>query len=584
VTSKVRTAAGRLATLERYELLFKIGTGGAATVYLGRRRGPEGFSRLVAVKRAHPHLQGEPADRRSRLREASLASRLHHANVVAIQDVELSEQDLLLVMDYIEGASLSELLEVSAAAPEPMPLGVVMRIALDACAGLRAVHDLTDEHGRALSAVHRDISPQNILVGTDGLARISDFGLAKLAEAASHTTGTWRTDTMAGKLAYLAPELVQAEDYDARCDLFSLGVVLWEAIASRRLFGQSTDPTTAERIVNDAAPDLSRIDSRVPVELARVIARALSKQPRDRWSSARQLAEALEEVARHDVPAASSADVGVWVERTASEALAARRELICQCTEDVGDRPSVDFAFAGTASMVADGLLPMADDAPTPHRAERALEQAVSQSSVTESSVTAVVPLAPILVEASPDAPEDEPTVSERETLHPAESVARVTAPASRRWRIGGSLAAAGGALLLGLWWLSSSSSVASESAEQDASRSLARAAAARSSDSTGPAPATSHPGLPNDGAPGSSDVEEDELEDEKEDEAPVALAEGGDTEPRGDGESDDPYEGEVTIDLDEPDPNDAVVPSRAVRSEAPKAATPKPPANPYRR
>jgi len=583
VTSKVRTTAGRLATLERYELLFKIGTGGVATVYLGRRRGPEGFSRLVAVKRAHPHLQGEPSERRARVREASVASRLHHANVVAIQDVEVCEQDLVLVMDYIEGASLSDLLEVSAAAPQPVPLGIVMRIALDVCAGLRAVHDLTDERGRALSAVHRDISPQNILVGIDGLARVSDFGLAKLTEAASHTTGTWRTDSMAGKLAYLAPELVQAEDYDARCDIFSLGVVLWEAMASRRLFGQSTDPTTAERIVKDAAPDLSRVDARVPAELARVIARALEKKPTDRWGDARSFAEALQDVADHSLPAAPHADVGAWVEHTAAEALATRRELIGQCTDDVGDRPSVDFAFEGTASMVADGFMLMADDAPTPHRAERALDGAV-----TEGSVTEILPV------------EEELTESERDTINPSEVIATLGSHASsasspvealsltsRRWRIGGAVAAAASGLVLGLIWYSSASPVSSGTRGRQAPESPATGAPdAMSPGPTRPvAAASAHVGplaVPSDESASSSAPAE---EDVREGAPPAAVAARDDPSPRDKGDSDDASEGDVTIDLDELEElEEPSLPERAAPPEPPRAATPKPPANPYRR
>lgn len=596
MTTNARATAGRSATLERYELLFKIGTGGAATVYLGRRRGPEGFSRLVAVKRAHPHLQGDPSEQRARLREASVASRLHHANVVAIQDVELNEQELLLVMDYVEGASLSDLLEATAASPDPAPLPIVMRIALDACAGLRAVHELTDDHGRPLSAIHRDISPQNILVGTDGLARISDFGLAKLSEAASQTTGTWRTGSMAGKLAYLAPELVQAEAYDARCDLFALGVVLWEAVASRRLFGRSSDPTTAERIVKDEAPDLSRLDARVPAELAQLVARALEKRPDDRWESARHLAEALEDVARHSVAPASRDELGRWVERTAAEALTARRELIRECSEDSADRPSLDLAFAGTASMVTGGLLPMADDAPTPHRAERALSGAVSSAHVTEGSVTARVPVTVAASDPAGDLPADEPadelTASERETISP-EPASLVPSAAPRaassrpprepaRWRLVAALAAGGLALAAGVAWVVSSSSVASDPPPP-------RVGSPREGERAAEAPASvpSHVARPTGAAAVESAAPSERglsLGDEASAEAvepdPVAL-DADAAQPRDVGE---PDEAALTIDLDEPESASPTPQPRATKPDAPRATAPKPPANPYRR
>src|SRR5262245_28626151 len=172
-----------------------------ASVYVGRRSGSVGFSRLVAIKRAHPHLLRAAGTREMLLREAGAASRIHHPNVVAVRDVEETGDELLLVMDYVEGASLAELLASDEDAQLELPSHIAVRILLDTCAGLSAVHTLRDDSGTPLGLVHRDVSPQNILVGIDGTSRLSDFGLAKVTAA----TMTRTTGILRGKLAYMPP-------------------------------------------------------------------------------------------------------------------------------------------------------------------------------------------------------------------------------------------------------------------------------------------------------------------------------------------------------------------------------------------
>src|ERR1700722_15465734 len=162
----------------RYELLAKIAAGGMATVYVGRLRGSAGFSRTVAIKRAHPHLLEDPAYKAMLVDEAHLASRLHHPNVVAVLDVEELGGELSLVMDYVEGAALSDLTDRGRAQDRRLPARIAVRVALDACAGLHPAHELCDEDGKPLRLVHRDVSPHNILVGLAGMARLSDFGIA----------------------------------------------------------------------------------------------------------------------------------------------------------------------------------------------------------------------------------------------------------------------------------------------------------------------------------------------------------------------------------------------------------------------
>ncbi|MEZ4302467.1 MAG: serine/threonine-protein kinase [Polyangiaceae bacterium] len=306
----------------RYELLFKLASGGMASVYVGRLRGAGGFWRLVAIKKAHAHLMEDRSFRRMLVEEARLASRIHHPNVVPVLDVEQASDHLLLVMDYIEGASLSELLAAHPA--EPLPPRLAIRIALDACAGLAAAHDLKDASGHPLQIVHRDVSPQNLLVGVDGLSRLTDFGIAKSAHRGSTTT----TGALKGKLAYMAPEYVDGKTPDQRCDVFALGVVIWEALANRRLFRGDSEIETLKRVVEAQAPLLSTVAPWVNPELDPVLAAALAKDPDERFTSAKALGNALEIAARRADLVGTAEEVGAHVRALFAPTFEERRRFI----------------------------------------------------------------------------------------------------------------------------------------------------------------------------------------------------------------------------------------------------------------
>src|SRR5262249_2389395 len=211
----------------RYETLFQLAAGGMATVSLGTVRGAFGFRQLVAIKRPHAHLVADPDYKRDLLNEARLASLIHHANVVDVRDVEASGNEVSLVMDYVEGASLADLLQNALAGGPQVAPAVAVRIALDALAGLHAAHELSDERGQAVELVHRDVSPQNLLVGLDGVTRVTDFGVAKSASKGASTTD----GHLKGKIAYMAPEYLRGQTIDRRLDIFAMGIVLWETIA-----------------------------------------------------------------------------------------------------------------------------------------------------------------------------------------------------------------------------------------------------------------------------------------------------------------------------------------------------------------
>jgi eukaryotic-like serine/threonine-protein kinase len=298
----------RLPTGSSFELLDTIASGGTATLYLGRLKGA-GRGGRVAIKRAHPH----PPELRSMLEaEAKFAARVRHPNVVEVRRLEDLDGELVLAMQYVEGAALSELLSA-----EQLPLGprLAVRIALDVAAGLQAVHDV--------GIVHRDITPSNILVGIDGVARLTDFGLAEDVGSVALASGAQK-----GTVAYMAPEYVERGVVDARGDVFSLGVVLWEGLTGERLFAGATEIETINRTMAQRVPPPSSRARGPSPAVDEVVLRALERSPERRFASARALAEALLAVADGNGLVATKAEVGSRVRAVAGKALQERRTLL----------------------------------------------------------------------------------------------------------------------------------------------------------------------------------------------------------------------------------------------------------------
>ncbi len=313
--------------LDRYELIGEIASGGMATVYLARLAGVAGFQRFFAIKRLHPHLADEQEFIDMFLDEARLAAGIHHPNVVPILEVGTSEAGFYLVMDYIEGDTLSGVTNRASAAGG-MPRPIALRILLDSLHGLGAAHDLTDADGHPVDLVHRDCSPQNILVGVDGSSRITDFGVAR----ASSRLSTTRSATVKGKLAYLSPEQATGRGLDRRSDLFGMGVILWEALAGRRLFRADTDGATLSRILVEPIPGLDEFAPDLPEAVCAVVARSLARDPDDRFPTAGEMADALEQAVRGandpELFVASPRDVAAYMRELFGADVTARREAI----------------------------------------------------------------------------------------------------------------------------------------------------------------------------------------------------------------------------------------------------------------
>jgi serine/threonine protein kinase len=286
-----RPMAGR--QLGRYEILTQLASGGMASVYIARAQGVAGFERLVAIKVLHPHLAYEQEFISMFLDEARLAARIRHMNVVPTLDISDSPGDgYFLVMEYIEGNHLGALLGRAAKNGERLPRPFVCRVLVDTLQGLAAAHRLVDEQGKPLKLVHRDVSPHNVLVGTDGIARLTDFGVAKADVRMAST----RAGQFKGKLSYMAPEQASSNATDQRSDLFSVGIILWESLTGRRLFKGDSNAATLNKLLNDTIvrpselwPDLGPFDA--------LVMKALSRDPEGRFQTADEFGEAIEEVA-----------------------------------------------------------------------------------------------------------------------------------------------------------------------------------------------------------------------------------------------------------------------------------------------
>ena len=295
-----------------------------ATVFLARLDGVAGFSRLYAIKRLHPHLANEGEFVDMFLDEARLAARIHHPNVVPILEVGTSAEGYYLVMEYIEGDTAARLLARSTQAGGRLPTGAAVRIAFDTLLGLHAAHELTDDSSQPLHIVHRDVSPQNILVGIDGVSRITDFGVAHAATRLSST----RTGQLKGKLAYMAPEQARGGVVDRRADVFALGVVLWELLAGKRLFKASNDAETLHRILFAPVPTLRGAGINVPIPLEAVCMRALEREAEARYASAADFADELERVGRSLGMLATTREIATYVDGTIGAEISQQREVV----------------------------------------------------------------------------------------------------------------------------------------------------------------------------------------------------------------------------------------------------------------
>jgi eukaryotic-like serine/threonine-protein kinase len=314
------TPDGPAQTIGRYALHTEIASGGMAAVHIGRLLGPVGFARTVAIKRLHPPLAKDPEFVAMFLDEARLAARIRHPNVVSTLDVVATEGELFVVMEYVPGESLARLLRAVRTNKQMVPLPVAATIMVGVLHGLHAAHEARDERGEPLRIVHRDVSPHNILVGTDGDAHVIDFGIAK-ARGRMQVT---RQGQIKGKLSYMPSEQLLGQGLDHRADIFAASIVLWEALTGQRLFQGVDDGEVYAKVLLGHVEPPSLYASGLSAALDAIVLRGLARDRNDRYATAREMALALEAA----VPLAPPSQVGRWVEGLVGEALAERTEQI----------------------------------------------------------------------------------------------------------------------------------------------------------------------------------------------------------------------------------------------------------------
>lgn len=322
------TAAPVWRTSREHELetLFELGRGGMGTAYLARALGAGGFERLVVIKRLGLEVSGMEGALERFVAEARVAARLHHVNIVGTHQIDRDAVGPYIVLDYIEGGSLDELIEAAELRGERLPVPVVLRIAEDALAGLHAVHEATDPVGRPLHILHRDVSIQNVLVGVrDGVARLSDFGVAKSALSVTQTN----PGSVVGKVLYLPPEYLRGDPVGPTFDIYALGITLWMSLTGVEPWPDLDDMELARAIAFDGVPSLEGLVDVAP-EVRALVERACERDPHKRFQSAREMAIAIERWERQCGWVATHAEVAACVERLLGDKLRARREEVAR--------------------------------------------------------------------------------------------------------------------------------------------------------------------------------------------------------------------------------------------------------------
>ena len=394
----------------RYVLYDEIAAGGMATIHIGRLLGEGGFSRPVAIKRLHPQFARDAEFVSMFLEEARLAARIRHTNVVPVVDIVQAEQELFLVMEFIQGETITRLTRVSRKRARIVPMNVALAIAADMLQGLHAAHEAKDEQGAPLDIVHRDISPHNIMVGRDGVSRVLDFGIAKASSSASAT----REGEVKGKFAYMSPEQLSTVRVDRRADVFAASIVLWEMLTGQRLF-QAPDPAAiVGRVLHGEIKPPSQCAPGLPIAVDALVLKGLARDRDKRFSTALDMARAIEKL---NVQIARPTEVGAWVNRIAGDALKARAKRLAEI-ESTGSfsrdgaqnalaalsQSQVDGTGSHSASQSRSGLRPVGSGASSPSMPSvpsvPSVPSAPSVGSLPDSSASASHP-SPAMADAS---------------------------------------------------------------------------------------------------------------------------------------------------------------------------------------
>ena len=439
---------GQLRDGERYELLGELASGGMATVHLARMRRPMGFSRLVAIKCMHPQFAKDPSFVSMFLDEARLTARLRHPNIVPTLDIVHDDGHLLLVMEYVEGASLASLLRSVSSRGTRIPVPIACAIVHDMLLGLHEAHEAKDDENAPLAIVHRDVSPQNVIVGLDGLSRVLDFGVAKARQNTHHSND----NEIRGKIPYMPPEQLFGEGLDHKVDVYAAGVTLWEALVCQRLFEGPSETALVRKISEEPIARPSEHVGDLSPAIDAIVMKALSREPAGRYESALAMAEAIAAV----VKLPTRTEVSAWVRQyvTPREVPSGRKLLVADDAEV--DPETTMIAILEKASMLRPSATRPAPAAPRAAATRfalgvAALALAVAGVAVARSAKSEAAQLSDVTTTAAvvaPPAGEALPAVATASAVvvtttstseeiaprpeQPARSVARVARPVAR--------------------------------------------------------------------------------------------------------------------------------------------------------
>ncbi len=326
--------------LGRYDILMRVADGGMASVWAARMHGSRGFQKVVAIKTLLSALSDDSDFEGMLLDEARLASRIRHPHVVEILDVGENTGMLYIVMEWVHGPTLA-MINRLAKLRGGVPLPVALKICSDAASGLHAAHELRNESGELVELVHRDISPQNVMVSFNGIVKIVDFGVAKAADRLSDTGAG---GAVKGKVPYMSPEQLQGRALDRRSDIFSLGALMYVLATGRHPFRGASDEITIENIQTRAAASPREIAPHLPSEFEAIIMKAIEKRPEDRWQTCGELQRALDQLMQQQGMLVSHTDVEAFVQDVAAEVLGDQderlREAIAAADANLSIRPS----------------------------------------------------------------------------------------------------------------------------------------------------------------------------------------------------------------------------------------------------
>jgi serine/threonine-protein kinase len=340
-----------VAEIGKYHLVAELARGGMGIVHLAASHGPGGFNKLLVVKELKPELSRDDAYVSMFLDEARLAARLTHPNIVQTIEVGSEGNRHYMVMEFLDGRSLHRVAR-RFRDQAGFPVGAHLRVLAEALLGLHYAHELHDFDGQPLGIVHRDVSPLNVFVTFDGQTKVLDFGIAKSADSSLET----KTGVLKGRVAYMAPEQAWGQKADRRADVYSAGVMLWEAVAGRRLWPGMNEVEILARLLKDSVPPLSVVRPGVPEDLEALCERALAKRPEDRYASAAELLEELEAhlATRDDVM--TMREIGALVSSTFADERRRMNALIEETLTRVrggprsGVMPTLELHHRGTPS------------------------------------------------------------------------------------------------------------------------------------------------------------------------------------------------------------------------------------------